>query len=434
VRKIGIEHIAGLALFVVLLTATVLVATSPEPHPGLSQDPLRSREPVEIAGKALSHFGQVSLDQMWLEAYDGSAWRAIPFQFDEVNAVGVYGIENHVLDDNDVLVFMAMDLGQRAAPSTWISDTNARKFDRYEIEVTDPLSPTETGWVYLYHSPTLSPTRQVDYVKWDAEHHEIRAISYTLSFSPAVHAGLNRLTFNGSNVNVLDRTMLRVNATCYILGYAVGSQTLTENDLAGALDVTPSIEGPVRVGGGSVGNSSWFYASLFRLQGSLSLNDIPPPSPCGRIAINWIRLSNDWLNPAHTGMAPMTYYDANTPDGVPVDGRPDFVPNLPFSPWMEESGALGGVMQVALVTLEGGEIWNYYRDDDTPDPSATGRDKQSFGSAGVFVNGPSGQVTVGFVAYILAPEAPNLGARYQASFNNPLQFTTRAQPAPKPTP
>jgi hypothetical protein len=129
-------------------------------------------------------------------------------------------------------------------------------------------------------------------------------------------------------------------------------------------------------------------------------------------------------------MAPAVYYDANTPEGVAVDGQPDSIPDLPLATWKQVSGAQGGVVEVGIATLEGGEIWNYYRDDGTLDAGDTGQDLQSFGDAGFFVNGPSGQVSLGFVTYVLAPDALNVGALYNSYFENPLRVTTRAQSYP----
>ncbi|MEJ2207796.1 MAG: hypothetical protein P8129_02020 [Anaerolineae bacterium] len=427
-RKVGREkQLTGLAATGLLLVTLLLVTGAQGTSQSSGTGEISRREPIEIVGSELGLFRGASLDDLSVHVYDGSDWHTIPFQFDEVNAAGTYAAEDGLLDDNDVLVLMATDLGDRASITQWLPDEGAREHTRYELEVTNPLSPTEQGWAYLYRSTTLTPSLPADYVRWDEVGDRIEAVSYTVGFSPTVHAGVEVLKLNGDDVDLLDRTKLRVNATCLVFGIPVGSQTLTENDLAGLFDVTPSIDGPVRVGGGTVDSSSWFYPSLFRLETSLSLDEIPPPEPCGAIRLNWIRLSTDWLNPATTGMTPTIYYDANTPAGVAVDGQPDMVPDLPLSTWKQISGAQGGIVQIALATLEGGEVRNYYKDDATLDGGDTGQDLQSFGDAGFFLNGPSGQVSLGFVTYVLVPDVPNEGALYDDYFENPLRVTARAQ-------
>lgn len=384
----------------------------------------RSQEPVLLTGVQLPLVIGAPLDELYAYAYDGGAWAQIPFQIDEVDATGVYTVEDGLLDENDELVFMAMDLGVQADPLTWIADADSQNYPRYQVEVANPLNLTEQGWVYVYRSTTLAPGF-ADYVDWDEANDRVLAGTYIAGFAPGLHPGLDSLELNGSGIDSVDRSKIRIEATCWIGSIPV-NVTLTEEDLGGQFDATPDIDGPVRVGSGDAEGVSWFYPSLFGSQLILRLADFEPPAPCSSIEINAVRISVDWLDPAITGMAPATYYDGNVPGGLPIDGSSDNVPATPASTWKQISGGQGSVVQVVDVTLGGGTLTNYYKDDQTTDPNDTG-DGQSFGDAGFRVEDPAGEVQVGLLSFVLDPGQPNVGALYRGYYENPLEVTLVAQ-------
>ncbi len=169
-----------------------------------------------VTGDQLPLFDGAALEDLFVYSYAGAAWQQIPFQFDEVDASGTYTVENGLLDANDELVFMAMDLGDQAAASDWITDTGAQSYARYEIQVSDPLNPGQQAWAYVYRSATLSPTLPVDYVSWDAANQRLVGSTYAVGFSPAVHAAMDSMELNGSGVDALDRGKIRIDATCWI--------------------------------------------------------------------------------------------------------------------------------------------------------------------------------------------------------------------------
>jgi hypothetical protein len=377
---------------------------------------------VILTGDQVAGLDGAAADDVFAYAYYSDTWEQIPLQVDEVDATGVYTFENGLLDTNDELVFMAGDLGEQADPLDWLDNPDARSHLRYEIEVSNPLSPTEYGWVYLYRSATLTATHP-DYVAWDANTNRVLASDYVLGFDPASHSGIDALEFAGSGVDALDRAKLRINATCWI-GPLPITLSLTEEDLPS--DPTPAIDGPVRVGGGAVDGSTWAYASIYQSYALFDIDSFTPPDPCTAIEIHWMRLSEDWLNPADTGMTPTVYYDSNTPVGVPIDGIPDGIPTTPANLWTQVSGGLGSLVRVIDISLGGGTLTNYYLDDATLDPNDTG-DGQSFGDAGFRVDNPSGQVEVGNRYLILDPALPNLGDRYQQEYANPLVVTAISQ-------
>ncbi|MGD8398229.1 MAG: hypothetical protein PVG11_05180 [Anaerolineae bacterium] len=389
----------------------------------------RLLEPVELTGSGLEALDGAPLDELVVYVYTGSDWQPIPYQFDEVGADGAYGPEDGLLDGDDALVLMAADLGTQSPPDLWPEDTMARSHPRYEIQVADPLSPGAEGWAYVYRSSSLA-TAAEDYVAWQPISDTVEALSYTLGFSPADHAGIEVLALKGggtSYVDLLDRTKIRVGATCTPTIFPPFSIVLTEDDLAGTVDPTPSIDGPVRVGGGDVANASWFYAGFYRTDLVFDASSFEPPDLCQTARIDFVRLSTDWLDPAATGASPATYYDANTAGGVPIDGVDDpAVPALPVSWWRQVSTARGSLVMAVDAVFQGGTISNYYEDDATLAGNDTG-DQQRFGDAGFRVDLPSGQGIVMSGAFVLGPDEPNEGAAYADYFANPFEVTTSVQ-------
>jgi hypothetical protein len=385
----------------------------------------RTREPVIVSGDQLPQFAGAALDDLFVYAYAGGSWTLVPFQFDEVDASGVYTVENGLLDANDELALMAMDLGDQASLGEWIPDADSQTHPRYQLQVTNPLDPSEQGWIYVYRSATLAPSPPAGYVEWDAGNNQIVAGTYVMGFAPQSHIGVASLDLNGSGVDALDRTKIRLNATCWFGSFPI-EITLTEEDLPQS-DPTPDIDGPVRVGGGNTASNTWAYHSLYHLKAAVDLASLEPPEFCTSLDINWLRVSSDWLDPSATGMAPTTYYDGNTPGGVSVDGIPDGVPQTPPTDWNQTSGALGTTVQVVDVVPGGGSVWNYYRDDQALDPDDTGEDQRSFGDAGFGVDAPSDQISVELLTFVLEPAQPNVGATYLSYHTDPLEVGATAQ-------
>ncbi len=385
----------------------------------------RTDEPVVVSGAQLAELEGAAIPELWLYAFNGSAWAPIPFQIDEVDASGVYTLEDGLLDANDELVFMAMDLGAQAAAGQWLTDSGSLDYPRYELRVTNPLDPAEQGWAYLYRSPTLSPTLPADYVDWDPATNRLSAGTYVIGLAPTSHAGIDTLELNGSGVDALDRSKVRLELICYIGPIPIG-QTLTEEDLVAAVAATPDVDGPVRVGGGSVEGANWAYYSLNVSRLAIDLSTLEPPPFCTSIVVESARVSIDWLDPQVSGMAPAVYYDANTPAGVPIDGSPDAVPGTPFAAWRQVSGGQGSTVSLADMAAGGATLSNYYLDDQALDANDTG-DQRSFGDAGARLDDPAGLISIELQTYVLGPDRPNVGALYQSYRDNPLQPEAAAQ-------
>ena len=165
----------------------------------------RTLEPVIITGGQVTQFSGVDISLIFAYAYSAGNWEQIPLQIDEVNVLGQYGVDNGVLDENDELVFMAMDLGEMASNKDWILNGASKNFNRYQLEVTNPLTPTEVGYVYLFQSNSV-PRTHPDYIDWLTGTQEIVSEIYSNGYHHITPSEAEFLKLNGNDVDVLDRS------------------------------------------------------------------------------------------------------------------------------------------------------------------------------------------------------------------------------------
>lgn len=434
-----VRFTAAILLSILLLTAApasgsraalplpVAAPTAGQPVQGAQREAgllawTRTLDPAIVPGSELPSFDGVPLGDLFVYAHRNGAWAEVPFQIDEVDSSGAFVVvEDGALDSNDQLVFMAADLGGTAAPYEWLDDLDSQGYPRYAVEITNPLNTSEKGWVYVYRSATLASTFP-PYVTWDGANNRAVAGTYIAGYNPAGHLGMDSLELNGTGVDLLDRAKVRVSGLCKIYGFWVPF-SITEDDITNQ-PVTPDIQGPVRLGGGTLTSAGWYYASLLDAQAQFDAEDTIPG--CDDSNIDLVRFSDDWRNPFESGMQPMTYYDSNTPGGVPVDGSPDSVPTSPVAAWTQVSGALGSLVRVAGISAGGGTASSYYKDKSVTDPADTG-DKKSFGDAGYRLDNPNGLVIFAFASYILPANQGNVGGTYAQYRANPLQAMASAQ-------
>lgn len=381
----------------------------------------RDADAVIVTGAAMPGFAGAPLNRLFVYAYRGGQWQQIPWQFDERKNGEYVASDNGLLDAADELVVMGGDCGDRVAADKWIGDASARSFPRYEITVVDPLNPAKLGWVYVYRSTSLTETVTQDYVAFDYATSVFTTPVYKLGFF-LQYLGGNRLELNGSGVNVLDRSKFRLKVP--------GDDAYTEETLE-TEDPQPKIlDGRVRAIAGyqelGQGILTIAYRSQFYDLVTIDFSWSPVP-------FEWARATADFSQHMIGG----TYYDANTPAGVPVDGVPDTVATSPASLWQQISAATGTVLHAADVSPMQGTVSTYYKDSATTDPADTG-DKKSYGEMGVTVTQPIKYVYLNVTHYILPPNQPNVGATYYAYFTHPLQAQAgeqrlSGQPTPSPT-
>jgi acetyl esterase/lipase len=369
----------------------------------------RGTDPVVIAGATVTAMVGLPTDELFVYAYDAGAWRQIPSQVDELAAAGTYvATEDGRMDENDEIVFMAKDLGDRMASTLLITGSLSLGTGWYEIEVIDPLSPTQKGWAYLIHSKVLTSSAPEDYVEYIPWLHRITTTDYTLGFGAAI-VSADYLALGGSGVDILDRHKIRIDCRIGALCPMTEDRFLLRPD-----DVVR--DGPVRViaRGGDV----LAYGAMLQHAAPL---DIPRP------LLGSVRLSLDF-NQQATGAI---FYSAVVTDGVTVDGITDTVPATPYSPWWQLSTVSGTIVFVGEASSAGVLLTNYYVDNADYDPSDTG-DQQHYGDVGVVIDNADPSFIYTGTLYFLSGSHPNVGAAYEARRTHPLSVTAVLFGDPRP--
>ncbi len=379
----------------------------------------RNLEPVILKGSQFPLFIGVNGSELFAYAYSNGIWTQIPLQLDDIDESGNYVTGDDILNEGDELVFMAMDVGEKVDVLTWIDDDDSKQYPRYQVAVTNPLNTAEKGYVYLYRSGTLTTTH-ADYVSWITDTQRIQTVTYTLGLSSEGLIGIDYLSFGNSGVDVLDRSKLKLRYDCTVVGVI----ELTEEDLEIIYDRTPSVDGPVRTGGGGPTSGMWSYQGMYTTWVSMSLSDLNPyPQYCD---LDWILVTYDQLDPTTTGMAPATYYDANTVTGVPVDGVADTIAATPLNAWNQISGGQGSMVKVMDIAMTTGALRNYYLDDSSVNADDTG-DQMAFGEAGFKASSPDGEFTMELMEFFLDPNQPVLGGTYRSYFDTPFDVSVFVQ-------
>ena len=211
------------SILTISLTFLLLFLSSPlfsQDEPVAKKGLERELDPVIIIGKELHHLLGTRIDHLALLRYRDNNFELIPFQVDERDSEGRFIMtegeeagtddDEGCLDENDELVFMARDLGDRE-----ISDDWQQQYDgSVEIEVVDPLTGGK-GWVYLVATPSAAERSPVDYVKFEFQNniacvfqkYAFSCTDYSLNYKN--HASFIRE--NGEfNPNTLDRMKLRI--------------------------------------------------------------------------------------------------------------------------------------------------------------------------------------------------------------------------------
>ena len=195
----------------------------------------------------------------------------IPFQFDERDGADeivfsdIGAKHEFRFDDNDELIFMAKDTGDRIASELLPVTRDAA----VEIAVADS-SNNGRGWAYLIHFPAeVPPASPVTYATFDSTINQARTSLYRVDYYP----GRNFFTglriapaTGGTGENILERMRLRVHPTFSLL-LSTWSPLFTEEDFSVRIDGVKN--GPVR--------------AIRRVRQSLNLGRFFPEVPGGTV-------------------------------------------------------------------------------------------------------------------------------------------------------
>jgi hypothetical protein len=270
-------------------------------RPLLAEATVRFGDVVRVAGADLHMLGGSRLDHLTVVACAHAACQPIPFQIDERDRAGNWVLgqgpepntdqASGLLQDNDLLLFMAADAGERVARAH-LPPTAAAA----EIAISDPLEHT-TRWAYVIRCPGVAPRSDVSYVGYDPVNDRVRGEHVSLGFRNGVP---DYLTLDGSagptGPNLLDRLKVRATATFLwgLLRFSRDESDLTTQFVAwrrGPIRVIRRQRQWVRIGWGirspTFGSYTYFYRDFAELPVSLRLN-FPPRYFFGDIAVETV--------------------------------------------------------------------------------------------------------------------------------------------------
>lgn len=468
----------------------------------------RPSDPVVVDGSALPKL--LGGDPMHVVgfAWDGKAWHQVPVQVDERDLVSpgqiyhrpasiwpklagtqtpyemlVYtppanltagytsvptytpGDSDPTLDANDEVSFLANDTGKQAgagdAPAGVAAST------REEVKATDPLDPTQLGYVYLFHSDTLTGgsagTTGVNYTfsldsgsylstykmgtaslspnnTWgfNPEHSTVVTPSYQLQLSDRwLNDGMSVTAGKSTGADFLDRTHY------YAMGVGCARSEDTfdggaNNPGEGAFVV--NISGPVRAIRSYLGANSYLYTvntHFFYPDREDTVTDLR-----GHAGLPGYGMADDYT----TGTTGLSYTDpANT--NVAIDGTPDAVTPIAYTTsgpapamWQMVSGAQGSVVSVRILDTDISQlnVTSVYQDRNPASPAQCTGDAAAWGQNGMNLTSAVGSVpvtdptlsatpaklVVDHVRYFRGPNlAPADAATLDAQTRSPLQVT-----------
>ncbi len=336
------ELLAPVVLIVVALLGHERIEAHPLPGDSTSgpdsvrKTITRQTDPVVVKGKEFPEMKGRALEGFRLFTFRRGQWEPIPFQIDEVDGDGFYvlplgkqpnkdkgsGELSEKLDENDEVVFMASDLGEKA-PAAHVPP-GARM--RAEIEVRDPVDTTR-GWAYLMWFERAPAPSSKDYVRFDPQEDRIHAACYTLGYSPAKE--LVYTTFlaipteaGGTNTSLLDRINIRFTASIFLK-----SITFSRNEDDFVSEVIAYKDGTVRAMR-RVANSMRLALgiqspriiaySVYYGDSIETPNTIHMPVGLGSVAKSiYFEGGSDYMHSAYG----MQFYCSEHTEGLVVDGR-----------------------------------------------------------------------------------------------------------------
>lgn len=397
-----------------------------------SFDDLRKYEFRQIKQKKDSifvEFVNTPVEHLHLYAYRAAqnSWELIPFQIDEIGPDKYYAPDNGVWDEDDELVFMVRDLGDRVTPGNWINDAGALSNPRYEIMASDTLDRTQKGWAYLYKSSTITE-KPASYMKYYSEQDSVTSRFYKVGYSEnGVLRSFDVTTEGGgSDVDILDRQKTRIVG----LFMPAGEYEFNENYMikkkvdykVGPIRVLRRITSDVVIQGDTwwedVEMSSKFYPFSMQYSGEWIIPQM--------LGVDLLRQSLDFNSDA----IGMTFHSTNNRN-INVDGKPDGAldDSLQHNTlnWMMVTGNQGTIYVVPDLSFVGFSQRLYYWDNassSTGDETQDTGDNKSYGDMGIIYRGDRMKDTLRYkstIFFLPGNQSPDIAESMQENLANSLE-------------
>ena len=402
----------------------------------LAQTALSFGDVVRVAGTDLRVFGGARLDHLALLACVHTNCRPIPFQIDQRDAGGNWVLDqgpepnadqaSGVLQENDLLLFMAADAAQRASRADLPPATEAA-----EVTIVDPASH-DIRWVYFVRYPRIAPRSDASYVDYDPVNDRVRGAHVSLGFRNGVPDYLAS-NGNAAGPNLLDRLKVRATASFLwgLIRFSRDEGDLTTQFVAwrkGPIRVIRRQRQWVRIGWGirspTFGSYTYFYRDFAELPVSLRLN-FPPRYFFGDIAVETVldfRDLSGWSVLAPSLPAPIAINGAMTPQKRALNELTDswfavLGPEITLIQTLDVSPSLSSVRRHLL-----------YRESATPlPPEAVAGERPGIGfRLDRWDRVGAGLHQLESVSYALPPEVDPRA--FMASRKTPLQIIVQALP------
>ena len=370
-----------------------------------------------------------------------------------------------MFDANDELSFLAADTGKQAGASV-ASPTGVAVRTREQVKVTDPLAPSQFGYVYLFHSRKLTGggagSDGVEYNfsldsgsylssykmgtgslapnnTWgfNPEHSTVTTPSYRMTFGDRwLNDGLAITQGGAPGTNILERTHYYVTGTC---GRSEDTFDGGANN-PGEGAFVANISGPVRAIRSYIGANSYKYTvntDVFYPDRQDTVTELR-----GHAGLPGYGSADDFVS----STSGLTYSDPVN-NSVVIDGQPDVVTPIAFTTgstppaaWQMVSGPQGSLVTVRSLDtdISGLKVSTVYEDQNPASPQQCTGDAAAWGQNGMDLTSPVGSVPVTDPTLTAAPatlvlhryrffQPPNLSASTAATIDAqalmPIQTT-----------
>ncbi len=327
--------------------------------------------PIVISGEQLSLFFNHDVTNLYLYSYDAAAatWHLLPFQIDEVNSqvddsIKYFVADDNLLDADDELVFMAADLGDKAASDIWVEAADTA---RLELAFFDPLN-NSTRYAYLFYSESSDlPIPDTYQMAYDAQTDRVSSVNYEVGFNNTGQLSdvLIKPGIGGSGMDLFDRIKLRLALNFLAIVFAANEDSLVAFNAYAKT-------GPVRVIRNMAGSfryrmllysfdepfiqTSFFYP----WNGEFTLVDIPI-GDLKTIGLGILEFRLSWdFNQQATGM---NFFSENNRGGVLIDGNFEKINNscvIDDLNWTMGTGDQGTLLNIFYVPPYGDLKQLYY--------------------------------------------------------------------------